>query len=144
MADASGDVIVMSSECREVDEGTLDKICMWEINPRSELKVHYKPSHSVIFREGVFVTSREKPVFADVHRYDWEPEGTHLMVGLPRECTPVVCHDFALNVDPDLINRSSDLVNRFRLVCMCGGDDVSSLCVSLGLFDRALSHPALS
>ena len=27
---------------------------------------------------------------------------------------------------------------------MCDGDDVSSLCVSLGLFDRALSHPALS
>ena len=26
---------------------------------------------------------------------------------------------------------------------MCGGDDVSSLCVSLGLFDRALSQPAL-
>ena len=33
VADASGDVIVMSSECQEVDIGTLDKIRMWEINP---------------------------------------------------------------------------------------------------------------
>ena len=106
--------------------------------------MHYEPSHSVIFREGVFVNSREQPVFDDLHRYDWELEGTGLMVGLPRECTPVVCWDFAPKVDPDLINRSSDLVNRLRQLCMCDGDDVLSLCVSLGLFDRTLSHPALS
>ena len=126
VTDASGDLIVMSSECREVDEGTLDKIRMWEINPQSELKVHYKPSHGVIFCEGVFVTSREQPVFANLGRYVWEPERTHLMVGLPRECTPVVCRDFAPNVDPDLINHSSDLVNRFRPLCMCDG--VITLC----------------
>ena len=76
-------------------------------------------------------------MFADLRRYDWEPEGTCLMVGIPWECTPIMYRDFAPNVDPDLINRSSDLVNRFRLLCMCGGDDVSLLCVSLGLFDRA-------
>ena len=74
MTDTSGDVIDTSSECREVDKGTLDKIRMWEINPRSELKVHYKPSHSVIFREGVLVTSQEEPVFADLRRCIWEPE----------------------------------------------------------------------
>ena len=40
--------------------------------------------------------------------------------------------------------RSSYRVNRFGplCTCMCDGDDVSSLCVSMGLFDRALSHPA--
>ena len=45
--------------------------------------------------------------------------------------------------ETDLISRSSDLVNRLMLWYMCGGDDVSSHCVSLGLFDRALSQPAL-
>ena len=35
VVDTSGDVIVMSSECREVEIETLDKIrmTMWEINP---------------------------------------------------------------------------------------------------------------
>ena len=47
---------------------------MCEINPRSELKVHYKPYRNAIFRDAVFVTSREQPVFADLCRYDWEPE----------------------------------------------------------------------
>ena len=75
---------------------------------------------------------------ADLRRYDWEPE-----VGLPQECTLVVCQDFAPNVDSGLNNRLSDLVSRFRLWYMCGGDDVSSFCVSLGLFDQALSQPAL-
>ena len=51
---------------------------------------------------GWFVTSRKWPVFADLRKYDWEPEGTHLT------------------------------------------DDVSSCCVSPGIFDRALSQPALS
>ena len=55
-----------------------------------------------------------------------------------------MCRDFAPKIDPDLINRSSDLVNQFRLLCMVGGDDVLSLCVSPKLFDRALSQPALS
>ena len=32
------------------------------------------------------------------------------MVGFPQECAPVVCRDFALKVDPDLISHSSDLV----------------------------------
>ena len=65
VTDASGDVVVMSSECREVDKGTLDKIRMCKINLWSELKMHYEPYHSVIFREGVFVISREQPLFAD-------------------------------------------------------------------------------
>ena len=29
-------------------------------------------------------------------------------------CTPVVYQDFTPEVDPDLLNHSSDLVNRFR------------------------------
>ena len=41
VTDASGDVVVMSSECREVDKATLHKIRMCKINPRLELKVHY-------------------------------------------------------------------------------------------------------
>ena len=45
----------MSYACREVDNGTLDKIRLWGVNPRSELKVHYEPSHSAIFGEGVDV-----------------------------------------------------------------------------------------
>ena len=74
---------------------------------------------------GWFVTSREQPVFADLRIYCWEPGGTHSTVGFPQECAPVVCRDFAPKVDPDLINRSSDLVNRFRLLCVDGGDNVS-------------------
>ena len=67
------------------------------------------------------------------------PKPLHVTIG-----APVVCRDFAPNVDQDLINRSSDLVSRFRLLCMCSGDAVSSLCVTLGLSDRALSQLALS
>ena len=122
MADAPGDV--MSSECQEVDKGTLDKISMWGANSRLEVKVHYEPSCSVIFAEGVFavelcppglmcrldcpwlnpylfvslggwfVISREQLVFADLRRYCWEPGGTHSMVGFQQECAPVVCRDF--------------------------------------------------
>ena len=55
-----------------------------------------------------------------------------------------MCQDFAPKVDPDLINHSSCLVNRFGPLHMCDGDDVSSFCASIGLFDRALSHPVLS
>ena len=54
MVDAPGDVIVVSSECREVDKGTLDQIRMWGVNPRSESKVYCKPFRSIIFGEGVF------------------------------------------------------------------------------------------
>ena len=98
-------------------------------------EVNYEPFHSVISGEGVFafdlcppgltckldcpwlnpysfvsfgrwfVTSREQPVFADLRRYDWEPEETRLMVGFPRECAPVVW-DFAPKVDPNLIRSS--------------------------------------
>ena len=93
---------------------------------------------------GWFVTSREQPDFADLCRCCWEPGGTHSTVGFPQECVPVVCQDFAPKVDPDLINHSSNLMNRFRLLCVNGGDDVSLLCVSLGLFDRAMSQPVLS
>ena len=54
-----------------------------------------------------------------------------------------MCQDFALEFNPELINRPSDLVNRCRLLCVLGGDTVSSLCVPPGLFDQALSQPAL-
>ena len=56
---------------------------------------------------------------------------------------PVRCRDFAPEFDPELINRPSDLVNRCRLLCVLGSDAVSSHYVSPGLFDRALSQPAL-
>ena len=49
MADTLGDMIVMSSECWEVDKGTLDKIRMWGVNSRLAGKEHYEPSRSVIF-----------------------------------------------------------------------------------------------
>ena len=57
-----------------------------------------------------------------------------MTIGSPREYTPVVCRDFAREFDPELINRPSDLVNGCRLLCVRGGDSVSSLCVSPGLF----------
>ena len=47
VADAPGDMIVMSSVCREIDKGTLDKIRMWRVSPQSESKVCYEPFHSV-------------------------------------------------------------------------------------------------
>ena len=105
VADAPGDVIVRSSDCREIDKGTLDKLRMWQVKPRSELKVYYESSHSIIFDEGVsafdlcppglmykldspwldpyffvslggwLVTNREQPVIADLRRYCWEPGG---------------------------------------------------------------------
>ena len=73
-----------------------------------------------------------------------KPGGTYSMFGFPQEYAPVVCRDFAPKVDPDLNNLSSDLANRFRLLCVFGGDDMSSLCVPPGLFDRALSQLTLS
>ena len=39
MADTPRDVIVVSSECWEIDRGTLDNIRMWGVNIRSESKV---------------------------------------------------------------------------------------------------------
>ena len=59
-------------------------------------------------------------------------------------CPTGMCPDFVLKVDQDLINQLSDLVDRFELLCVFGGDYMSSRCVSPGLFDRVLSHPALS
>ena len=89
-------------------------------------------------------TSREQLVLADLWRYCWEPGGTHSTVGFPQECAPVVCRGFAPIFELDLIIRASDLVNRLRLLCVLGGDAVSSLCVPLCLFDEALSQTALS
>ena len=51
---------------------------------------------------------------------------------------------FEPEFNPELINRLSDLVNRFVLFGVLSGDTVSHLCVPPGLFDRALSQPALS
>ena len=174
MADAPGDAIVVSPECRKIDQGTLDNIRMWRVNPRSELKVCCEPSHRMIFDEGVFAfdlcppgmkcklncpwlspflfvplgkcffTSREQPVLADIRGCCWEPGGTHSTVGFPQEYTPVMCRDFTPEFNRELINRPSDLVNRFGLLCVFSGDTVSSLCVPPVLFDRALSQPVLS
>ena len=121
VADAPGDAIVMLHESRDSDRGTLDNIHMGRVNPRSESKVCCKPSHSIIFDEGVFtfdlcppgmmckldcpwvspylfvslgrwfVTNQEQPVFADIRRHCLEPGGTHSTVGFPQEYTPVMC-----------------------------------------------------
>ena len=80
---------------------------------------------------GRLVIGREQPVLANLQKYYWEPGGTHLKIGYPQECVLVVGRDFVPKVDPELINRLSDLVNRFRLVCVFGGD-MSFLCVPRG------------
>ena len=36
-----------------MDKGTLDTICMWGVNSRSAVKVHYEPSRGIICGEGV-------------------------------------------------------------------------------------------
>ena len=89
-------------------------------------------------------TGWKQPVLADSRRYSWKPEGTHSTVGFPQECAPVVSRDFAPKVDPDVINRSSDLVNRFELLCVIGSDYVSSFCVRpVCLCDWVISQPVL-
>ena len=79
-----------------------------------------------------FVTHREQLVIADIRKHCWEPGGTHSTVGFPQEFTPVMCQDFAPEINPELINRPSDLVSWRRLLCVFGGDAVSSLCVPRG------------
>ena len=54
-----------------------------------------------------------------------------------------MCWDFAPEFHPELINRPSDLMNQCKLLCVLGGDAVSSLCVCPGLFDRALTQTGL-
>ena len=58
------------------------------------------------------------------------------MVGFTQECALVRCRDCTPKVDPDWINRLSDLMNQFSLLCADGGNEVSSCDVSLGLFNR--------
>ena len=100
----------MLSECRDSDRGTLDNIRMWWVNPRSESRVCCEPFHGDMFDEGVFA-------------FDLCPlGGTHSTVGFPQEYTPVRCRDFAMEFDPELINRPSDLVNQCRLLCVLTGD----------------------
>ena len=60
------------------------------------------------------------------------------------EGAPVVCRDFAPELDMEVVNCSSDLVDWFELLCAIGGDDVSSLCVRPVLCDRVISQPVLS
>ena len=55
-----------------------------------------------------------------------------------------MCRDFATEFNHELINRPSDLVNQFGLLCVFSGDTVSSLCIPPVLFDRALSQAVLS
>ena len=173
VAVAPGESIAMLSECWDSDRGTLDNICMWRVNPRSESRVCCEPSHGDMFDEGVFafdlcppgmmckldcpwvspylfvslgkwfVSNQEQPVLADMQRHCCKPGGTYSTVGFPHKYTPVRCRDFAPEFDPELINRPSDLVNWCMLLCVLGGDAVSSLSVSPGLFDQALSQPAL-
>ena len=91
-----------------------------------------------------FIANLEHPVLTDMRRHHcWEPGGTHLTVGFPQEYTPVMFRDFVPEFDPELINLPPDLVNRCRLLCVLGGDAVSSLCVSPGLFAWALSQLTL-
>ena len=147
---------------------------MWRVNPQSESKVCCGPSHSIKFDDGVFafdlcppgmmckldcpwlspylcvslgkwlITSREQLVLVDIRGYCWEPGWTHSTVGFPQDYTPAMYQDFVPEFTPELINHPSDLVNRFGLMCVFSGANVSSLCVPLVLFDRALSQPVLS
>ena len=153
VADAPGAAIVMASECRDSEQGTLVNIRRWRVNPRSKSKVCYKPSHSIMLGEGVFaydlwppgrmckldcpwlspylivslcrwfVTSQEQPVLANIRQYCWEPGGTWSTVGFPQERTPALCRGFALEFIPALINRPSDHMSRYRLLCVLGGDE---------------------
>ena len=54
VVDAPGDAIVVSSECREIDRGTLDIIRICRVDPQSESKMCCGSSCSIIFDEGVF------------------------------------------------------------------------------------------
>ena len=45
LADAPRDAIAMLSECWDSDQGTLDNIHRWRVNPRSESRVCCEPSH---------------------------------------------------------------------------------------------------
>ena len=53
VADAPGDAIVVSSECRDIDRGTLDSIQMCRVDP-GRSQVCCGPSRSIIFDEGFF------------------------------------------------------------------------------------------
>ena len=55
VADAPGDAMVMLSECRDGDRGTLDNLRMWRDNPRPKSTVCCEPPSGVIFDEGVLV-----------------------------------------------------------------------------------------
>ena len=52
VADAPGDVIVVSSECRDIDRGTLDSIRICRADPQSQSTVCCGPFCSIIFDEG--------------------------------------------------------------------------------------------
>ena len=54
VAGAPGDAIVILSECRDGDRGTLDNIRMWRVSPRSQSRVCCESSHGAMFDEGVF------------------------------------------------------------------------------------------
>ena len=125
VADAPGDVLVVSSECRDIDRGTLDSIQTCQVDPRSESKVCCGPSRSIIFDDGFFVldlcipgmmckldcpwfslflfvsisnwlfTSREQAGLANIRRYRWDLGVTHSAVSR-RLCVKILCRNLAL------------------------------------------------
>ena len=172
-ADAPGDAMIMLSECRDSDRGALDKVRLWRVNPRSKSRVCCEPAHGDMFDEGCLPliyalrddvqlglsvgepcsylcpsangllptgSSRLSPTYGDTA---WNQEKL-IRRSVPHNInTPAMCRNFAPEFNPELIKRPSDLVNRCRLLCVLGGDAVSSLCASPGLFDRALPPPTL-
>ena len=53
VVETPGDVFVVSPGCRDIDGGTLDRIRMCRVDPRSMSKVYCGPSRGIIFYEGV-------------------------------------------------------------------------------------------
>ena len=51
-ANAPRDVIVVLAGCPEIATETLDKLCMWRVNPRSGSRKCYELSHSILCDEG--------------------------------------------------------------------------------------------
>ena len=123
VADASRDVIVMSSECREIDKALLRDIGQ-NTYVGNRPPVGAESALRTIPGAAAFCRLTQMGLGTGWNLFDgWSPMGMY----------PGCVSGFR-----------ADLVNRLMPLCMCDSDDVSSLFVSLGLFDRALSHPALS
>ena len=110
----------MSIWHREMITKTLDELCMSPGNPVSKLMMcgldcpWLSPFLFASLGGGV-AASREQLVIIDSHRECWEPGETRVLTNFPRECVSVLCQDFPLKLDLNLIYRLSELVNHFEL-----------------------------